>query len=166
MRKRKIFVSLILPSLLLKFHESKEKVNVEVFQGWNGMKTIFEDLINECSAGDKNYVFGASRGESEKQADSFFIKYSKLRAEKGIITNIIFNAELKHRKERIEFFLKSKKYKVRFLQQSTPAEIMFYKNKSCILILTKEPLVIRITSTEVTDSFKQYFEIMWKTASN
>ena len=84
--EEKDFVSLILPSLLLKFHESKEKVNVEVFQGWNGMKTIFEDLINECSAGDKNYVFGASRGESEKQADSFFIKYSKLRAEKGIIT--------------------------------------------------------------------------------
>lgn len=158
------FVSQMLPTLLLKFSETKEKANVEVFQGWSGMKTIFEDLIDECKEGDQNYVFGASKGESEKQADMFFLKYSKLRAEKGIATSIIFNEELRNRKERIDFFLKSRKYKVRFLQQSTPAEIMVYKNRSCIIILAKDPLAIRITGKEVADSFRQYFEIMWRAA--
>lgn len=162
--KEKEFVNQILPSLLLKFRESKEKANVEVFQGWNGLKTVFEDLIDECSKGELCYVFGASKGEQEKQADQFFTKYSKLRAEKGIITNIIFNEELRKRKERIGFFRKLEGYNIKFFQQSTPAEIMLYKNKSCILILTKEPLVVRITSQEVTGSFKQYFEVMWKTA--
>ncbi|MDO8741423.1 MAG: helix-turn-helix domain-containing protein [Candidatus Woesearchaeota archaeon] len=158
------FVNQMLPTLLLKFSETKEKVNVEVFQGWSGMKTIFEDLINECKKGDQNYVFGASKGESENQADMFFVKYSKLRAEKGIATSIIFNEELRKRKERIDFFLKSRKYQVRFLQQATPAEIMLYKNRSCIMILTKDPLAIRITGKEVADSFRQYFEIMWNAA--
>lgn len=41
-----------------------------------------------------------------------------------------------------------------------------YKNKACIMILTKEPLIIRITSKEVTDSFMQYFDVMWKAASS
>ncbi|MBU0456544.1 MAG: helix-turn-helix domain-containing protein [Nanoarchaeota archaeon] len=158
-------VNSILPTLLQQFKEVKEKINVEVFQSWNGLKTIFEDLLEECEKGDKNYIFGASKGESEKQADIFFLKYSKLREKKGIITNIIFNEELRKRKERIAFFQKSKKYNIKFLQQSTPAEIMLYKNKSCIIILTKEPLIIRITSNEVMDSFKQYFEVMWKEAS-
>jgi sugar-specific transcriptional regulator TrmB len=160
------FVNSILPTLLLRFEEAKEKINVEVFNGWNGMKTIFEELLDECEKGDNNYVFGASKGESEKQADAFFVKYSKSRETKGIITSIIFNEEMKKRKERIGFFLESKNYKVKFLQQSTPAEIMLYKNKSCIIILTKEPLVIRITSQEVTDSFKQYFDVMWKEAKS
>lgn len=161
----KQLISQVLPSLLLRFQEAKEKADVEVFQGWSGMKTIFEDLIDECEKGSQNYVFGASKGIPEDQADRFFLKYSKLRANKGIITNIIFNEELRKRKERIEFFLKSKECNVRFLQQSTPAEIMVYKNKACIMMLTKEPIVIRITSREAADSFKQYFNVMWRQAS-
>ncbi|MFT4344073.1 MAG: TrmB family transcriptional regulator [Candidatus Woesearchaeota archaeon] len=162
--QEKKFVETILPSLLLKFNESKEKVNVEVFHGWNGMKTVFEDLLDECDTGEQNYVFGASKGESEKQADMFFLKYSRMRERKGIVTSIIFNEEMRKRKERISFFLESKKYKVKFLEQSTPAEILMYKNKSNIIILTKEPLIIRITSEEVTNSFKQYFDVMWNSA--
>ena len=164
--KERDFVNSILPTLLLKFNEAKEKVNVEVFQSWNGLKTVFEDLINECNKGDKNYIFGASKGEQEEQTDLFILKYSKMREHKGIITNIIFNEDIKKRKERISFFLNSKQYNVKFLQQSTPAEIMLYKNKVCIIILTKEPLVIRITSKEVFNSFKQYFNLMWNTAKN
>lgn len=162
--KEKNVVSELLPSLLAEFQKVKETVNVEVFQGWNGMKTIFEDLINDCET--ECYVFGASKGEPDKQADRFFIKYSKLRAQKGIMTNIIFNEDLRKRNERISFFIKSKNYNIKFLQQSTPAEIMMYNNKACIIILTKEPLVIRITSKEVKESFKQYFNLMWNIASN
>jgi len=157
-------ISTLLPFLLNKFSKTKEKVNVEVFQGWQGLKTIFEDLLEECQKGDENYVFGANKGENSEQADNFFLKYSKAREEKGIITSIIFNKELKERESRIQFFLKSKKYNIRFLNQSTPAEIMLYKNKACILILTKEPLAIRITSKEVADSFKQQFNLLWKQA--
>ncbi len=161
--EEKQILSELLPQLVRSFEKSKEKVDVEIFQGWNGLKTVFGDLLEECGAGDKNYVFGASQGAEKENADKFFIKYSKLRADKGIITNIIFNESLKN-DERIRFFLKSKTYNVRFLQQSTPTEIMLYKNRSCIIVLTKDPLVIRITSTEVTDSFKQYFDVMWKQA--
>lgn len=160
--KEKDFVSQILPTLLLKFKENREKVNVEVFQGWNGMKTVFNDMIDECSKKDECFVFGASKGES-KQADIFFPKYSKKRAKKGVLTHIIFNEELRQT-ERIKFFQKSKKYNLRFLQQTTPAEIMLYKNKACIIILTKQPLVIRVTGKEVMESFKQYFDVMWMMA--
>jgi len=163
-KKEEDIVNSILPQLMNKFAKTKEKVNIEVFQGWNGLKTIFEDLLEECKKGDKNYIFGASKGEQEQKADIFFLKYSRAREKKGIQTKIIFNEELKQTK-RIKFFLNSKKYQVKFLQQSTPTEIMLYRDKSCIIILSQEPLVIRITGKEVTDSFKQYFEIMWKIAS-
>jgi HTH-type transcriptional regulator, sugar sensing transcriptional regulator len=159
--KEKDFINSILPTLLLKFSEQKEKANVEVFLGWNGLKTVFEDLLRECDKGDQCFVFGASKGN--QQADIFFTKYSKLRAKKGIKTQIIFNEEVKKTK-RMEFFQKSNKYHLKFLKQSTPAEIMLYKNISSIIILTKEPLVIRVTGKEVMQSFKQHFDVMWKIA--
>ncbi|MBT7902694.1 TrmB family transcriptional regulator [Candidatus Woesearchaeota archaeon] len=162
--KEKELVNSLLPSLLLKFNEKTENTNVEVFQGWNGLKTIFQNLLDECNNKDECFVFGASIGENEQQADIFFTKYSRLREQKGIQTKIIFNAKIKQRTDRINYFLKSKNYKIKFLQQSTPAEIMLYKNTACIIILTKEPLAIRITSKEVKTSFKQYFDTLWKIA--
>ncbi|MCB9359067.1 MarR family transcriptional regulator [Candidatus Woesearchaeota archaeon] len=162
--KEESIVSNILPTLLAEYQNVKDNSNVEVFQGWNGMKTIFEDMIEDCKRNDRCYVFGASKGESEESADRFFLKYSEQREKRGIITDIVFNEELRRRKKRIDFFLKAKNHNVRFFMQSTPAEIMLYKDKACILILTKEPLVIRITSKEVMESFKQYFDVMWQLA--
>ena len=162
--QEKDFVNSILPTLLAQFSEAKQGVKVEVFQGWKGMRTVFEDLLEECQKGDYNYVFGASKGEEGQKADIFFRKYSGLREKKGIITNIIFNEELRLRDERTSSLLHFKKNKVKFLKQITPAEILLYKDKTHIVILSKEPLVIRITSKEVWDSFKQYFDVMWKKA--
>lgn len=151
----------ILPGILSQIQKKAGKVNVEVFYGWAGMKTVFQDLLDECQPGDKNYVFGAGVGDKSDQADRFFLKYSRLRQDRGIITDIIFNEEVKERKDRIDFFLKSGKYNVRFLKQSTPAEIMLYKDKTCILILSEEPLVIRITGVEASGSFRSYFDLLW-----
>lgn len=162
--KEREVVGSILPTLLLKFQEKLDKISVETFYGWNGMKTVFEDMLQECGVGDETYVFGASKAEQDEQADHFFVKYSKQRAEKGIKTRIIFNEELRQRKQRVGFFLKSKRYHVRFLKQTTPAEIMLYKDKTCIILLTREPLIIRITGKEAMESFRQYFEVMWKNA--
>jgi len=161
--EREILVS-ILPLLMSKFNKNDEALKVEVFQNWEGLKTVFEDLLSECKKGDENYVFGASKGESEAKADVFFPKYNKVRSSKGIKTHIILNEDLRDRKERIGSLLKSKFYQVKFLQQTTPTEIMIYKNKTCIIILTQEPIVIRITGKEVASSFKQYFDFMWKLA--
>ncbi|MDO8556062.1 MAG: helix-turn-helix domain-containing protein [Nanoarchaeota archaeon] len=162
--QEKTIISQLLPTLLLKFNEHKEKTQIETFYGWNGLKTVFEDLLEECTKEDENYIFGASKGINEKQADIIFIKYSRLRAQKGIKTKIIFNEEIKLQKERINFFSKAKNYEVRFLNQYTSTEIMLYKNKTCIIILTEQPLVIRITDQEVMRSFKQQFDILWKEA--
>lgn len=164
----KSFVNQILPSLLMKFSEQKKKTNVELFIGWSGLKTVFDDYISECQKGDENQIVGASKGEdekNEKQVDAFFTKYSKIRDKKGIKTRIIFNADMKG-KERMNFFKKSKQYQVKFLDQKTPAEIMTYKDKTCINLILKKPISIRITSEEVNRSFRQYFELMWALAKN
>jgi predicted transcriptional regulator len=162
----KEIVNQLLPQLISQFGKTKKNVNVEAFTGWNGMKTVFNDLIDECEKGDFNYIFGAGKGIQIEKADLFFNKYSRIRSSKGIKTKIIFNEEVRNYKKRINYFLKSKTIQVKFLQQTTATEILIYKNKSLIIILTNEPIVIRLTGKEVSNSFKQYFNVLWKQAKN
>lgn len=161
-KEKELALSLI-PLLMTKFEQSREKVNIEAFQGWKGMKTVFNDVLEECQKGDENFVFGASRGENDKRTERFFIRFSRLREMKGIKTRIIFNENMRN-EERTIFFRKSRNYNVKFLLQTTPAEIMIYKNKTCIIVLTQEPIVIRISGKETSDSFRQYFQAIWKLA--
>ncbi len=163
-KKEEEIIHSLLPELISNYQNNNEKVNVEVFTGWNGLKTVFEDLLDDCKKGDENYIFGANIGKNEERADEFFLKYSTARAKKGIITKIIFNEGVKNRKERINFFMKNKNYEIRFLKQSTPSEIMIYKEVVSIIILNEQPLVIRIKSKEAADSFVQYFDNLWKIA--
>ena len=60
--------------------------------------------------------------------------------------------------------MNSDRYKLKFMSHSTPTEVMIYKDKTCIIILVENPLVIRITNKEVMKSFKQYFNSLWEMA--
>ncbi len=154
----------MLPRLTAMYTEQKTDTNIEVFTGWRGLQTIFEDLIDECKEGDHNFVYGASKGENVKQTDRFFIKYSRMRARKGIILNIIFNEDIEERGERTNFFRNNKFVNMKYLQQTTNTEFMLYHNTVVLIILAKEPIAIRIKDSNVFDSFKQHFDIMWRIA--
>src|SRR3989338_4182577 len=56
------------------------------------------------------------------------------------------------------------KYNKRFLYQKTPSEITIHKDKVAIVIRKIEPIVILITDKETAQSFKTYFEELWKIA--
>jgi len=46
-----------------------------------------------------------------------------------------------------------------------PTSIEIYKNKVCVMILTpKNPLAIIIENKETADSFRKYFNLLWKSA--
>ncbi|MFA6268771.1 MAG: helix-turn-helix domain-containing protein [archaeon] len=152
----------LMPLLLSKFGKSKSDVNVEVFSGWDGMKTVFDDRILEANE-SPHYVFGASLGEDTKKADLFFAAFNKKRIENNITTKIIFNTIVKTQRSRINLF-QSKNAEVRFLDQITPAEIHIYNQTTLIILLTKNPLIMRVRSEDVAQSFKQYFNILWKDA--
>src|SRR3989344_7875052 len=73
--KEKMLVEQILPTLLAKYQTTEEQVDVEVFYGWEGMKTAFDDILRTLNKDEVDYVFGASQGLNSKQADIFFSQY-------------------------------------------------------------------------------------------
>lgn len=160
----KLIVSALMPSLMARYVETKEKLDVEVFYGWEGMKTVFWDIAKAMKKGETNYVFGASMGLDSKQADLFFSKYYKEVEKKGYSTHIIFNENVRGHTDRVGYFHKHKQHKVRYLYQDTFTEFNFYKDTVLYVMLLKKPIVVRIQNKEAADSFRKFFDTMWKQA--
>jgi len=152
----------IIPFLEQKHIFLKEEADAEIFRGWDGLETAYQDVVNNLSKGDMDYVFGASKGFDSKKTRRFFDKYLNITYEKGIKIKAIFNKDSRNYHESSKS--KKRHIEARYLDQTTPAEINIYKNKTLIVVLSQTPLVIMIKGKEVADSFKQYFNIMWSIA--
>jgi len=157
----KTLVDNILPMLISKYQKTEEESDIEVFYGWEGMKTAFNDVVKSLGKGDENCILGASLGKNPKQADIFFSQYYNLVDKKGYKQRIIFNSNVKENKERISHFYKFP-HEIRFIDQETYTEISLYKDKVLVILLLSKPIVIRIKNKEAANSFKQFFESIWK----
>ena len=164
-KKEKELVDQLLPTLLAKYQQTEKETDIEVFYGWEGMKTAFDDVIKILERGENNYVFGASKGYNSKQADIFFSQYYQKKRKKGFGTKIIFNEDVKENEKRTAIF-REKPNEIRFLLQDTFTEINLYGNTVLLILLLKKPIVIRVRNKDAADSFKKFFDTMWKMAAN
>ncbi len=152
----------IIPELILKQRPLNDETEAEIFRGWKGMETVYRMMRDNLKRGDINYVFGASKGENEEQVIIFFTKHLKILAKKRVKQKIIYNEAA--RGNIPENLKHPKLFLVKHLQNTTPAEINIWLDKVMIVLLTKKPTVILINNKKVAESFKQYFEVMWKIA--
>lgn len=144
-----------LPEMLQFYQQTKEKQETNFYKGTAGLKTIFEDQL-ENNKQKEILILGAS--ESAFEVLPFYFKwYDKDRVKKKIKVRIIASQKLK----KIPFS------ETRFLPQkyTNPLAINIYKDKVAIILWSKqEPLAIVIKNKEISESYKKYFELMWKTA--
>ncbi|MEK6905748.1 MAG: helix-turn-helix domain-containing protein [Nanoarchaeota archaeon] len=164
-KKEKQLVDQLLPTLLAKYQQTEEETDIEVLYGWEGMKTAFDGIVKALGPGEFNYIFGASQGYGSKQADIFFSQYYQKKQKKGFGTKIIFNEDVKENEKRTAIF-REKPNEMRFLLQDTFTEINLYKNTVLLILLLKKPIVIKVKNKDAADSFKKFFDTMWKMAAN
>jgi HTH-type transcriptional regulator, sugar sensing transcriptional regulator len=156
-------VDSLIPNLLMKYNKTNEETDVEVFYGWEGMKTVYTDISNTLTKEDINYVFGASMGKDWKQADLFFSQYYAKVRKAGYSIHIIFNEDVRGHTARTTEYSKTP-HKTRYLFSETFTELSVYKDTVLIVMLLKKPVVIRVKNKEAAESFKEFFKSMWKRA--
>ncbi|MEK6886519.1 MAG: helix-turn-helix domain-containing protein [Nanoarchaeota archaeon] len=148
----------IIPRLREEFSMVKEKKTISLFQGFKGVKTVFQDIINSLGKNDEYFVLG-SEGQFGDLMPYYAPLFRKQKAEKKIITKMLL------REGRI------KKHKGRYTQYRwVPSDIMssatvnIYNNKLAIIIWGEKPEAMLIENADVSKTFKNYFEFMWKHA--
>lgn len=126
---------------------------VEIYEGKKGLKVLFENIIKS-----KNImVFGATGKSYDilKWELGHIIKESELLKLKG---RIIVDSKLKNHP-----MTTLKNVKIKFVD-NVPAEstTTIFDDKVAIHTLTDTPLIIFIKNKSIAQTYKNYFEYMWR----
>jgi sugar-specific transcriptional regulator TrmB len=139
----------------LKNLEVREKeIKVETYHGISGLKAVFRDILKE----KKDYVGYGEGSRFQKILPDFFEQFQgqaetlkiklKLILKKGIKVPARRGLEVKH------------------LDYISPSTTFIYADKVLIIIWEPFPTAIRIIDKQTADSYKGYFELLWKIAKH
>lgn len=142
-----------LPGLMNLYQKTKEKQETNFFKGIEGLKSVFQDQLEDNK---EVLILGASRSAFEI-LPFYFKWYDKDRIKKKIKAKILASESLTKKIPNAEIRYLPEKY-------SNPLAINIYKNKVAIILWKKDPIAIVIQESEIADSYRKYFELMWKTA--
>ncbi len=151
----------LLPQLKLLKKETRHEQKAAVYEGYKGVRTVYDSIIRTLGKGDELLVFGAGKADDSFMAKTYFKEYTSRRISKGIKMKIIFNSDAR---ETGRFYSKMKNTKVKYLPEGmkTPAAVDIYADNVSILVLRKKPTVFLITSQEVADSYREFFKMLWE----
>jgi len=153
----------ILPQLITQRASSSKKRIAEIYEGYEGMKAIREELTMNLKPGEDLLVLGAPRIANEKW-EGWLLDFHRRRLQKKIGMRIIYNSDAK---EYGKIRSKWKLTKVRYMPNDmvNPNWIDIFSDAVLIAIILKEPITFVVRDKEFADSFKAFFEIMWKNSN-
>jgi len=156
-KEQERLVESLIPDLK-KIEKLKEKEQeVKVYEGKQGLKTFFEDLIKSKEV----CIFG-STGKSYDVLKFEIPHIAKKAQELGMKGKMVTSKEFKrHEMTRLP------NLKVRYLEEiKSPATTTIYEDKVAIHVLTDKPVVIIIKNKDIAEGYRNYFEFLWKRAKS
>lgn len=148
----------IIEELKSRYQKNQKQEDAFVFRGKNGIKSLFEDILNEKK---ELFVYGA---ESKfKVLFPFYQKHwNEERARLKINVKMIYNEKVKEEKKKEALKL----LEMRFLPEhyDFPSTVMIYADKVITIVWLDEPFGFMIKSEEVVRSNRNFFELLWKIA--
>jgi len=157
-------VKRIIPQIKLMSQKDKPQESGTVYQGINGIKTFYEEVLRNSEKGDEILVMGIPR-ESAKKHEGYFLDWNKRRAKKSISIKLLFDYDV------TDLGKKRKKIKlseVRYLPQKmiTPAWILITKNLVATIHIVEKPICFVIKDKKAAESYSSFFEVFWDLSSN
>ncbi len=159
LKEKENLIDDILPSLSDIYKTKEEKSQVQMYKGFKGLKTVFQDILREAK-GKENLVIDSSGSFIEKMPfyAPHFIKALKT-------NNIsVRHISLKEKKNEIG---KNSQTKVRFFtkeMRGSPIATNIYADKIALIIWSDVPEAVIIKNKAAAEAYKNYFEIIWNSS--
>jgi len=162
-RKKKI--ESILPDLIkLKTTEIPE-VNTAVYEGFEGFKTAFKKIIDDCpSAGEISIIGFSEQAYATKSLRTFISNMNLKSAQKKQRLKIILDSSA--RKSLGKDREKEKFTEVRYMPEGyiSPAAVDIFQDYVYMFLWEEKPFVFMIRNSKIAESFKNYFRFLWQTS--
>jgi HTH-type transcriptional regulator, sugar sensing transcriptional regulator len=154
----------LIPQIEAKQKLSKEFQTAEVYQTFDGIRTLYNDIIETLKETKEDFI-AFTLGEEEykhRESEYFFQEYDGKRRMAGIKIRLLGHISQKE-------FLKSvtkddRNISVRYLSYQLPTGVIIYGNKVATLVWGETPTAFVIQSKQASNSYKKFFEDMWKSA--
>lgn len=146
----------ILPELKQLFNETKNKEESNIYKGRKGIRTILNDILNY-----KEYIAFGSSGKFLEIMKHDFILFQKQKKDKKIEARVILS-ESSRKTEQVKLAYTNFKFIPN--EFTAPTTTFVYGENIAIIIWGENPIATLIKSSEVSSSYKSYFELLWKTA--
>lgn len=140
---------------------TEDKTNAELYEGISGIKTVYELMLREAGSGSTILIVGAPKEAGDK-LDVYFDNFNRRRIEKNIQLKIILNYG--HPREKKLKSIPQTQVKVFQKEIVTPAWITIFDDYVATFNLAEKPIVFLIKDKKIANSYKEYFQLMWKIA--
>jgi len=144
-----------IPEFTGKFNSSKPEIRAEVFRGKEGIKAIFEDMLNY----KENYFIGGG-AYIAKKLPFYWENYNKRREKLKVKWLNLARADLSKEEVIRGEFIETKKLPKDF--SGSPSVIFIYGNKVANVLWGEEFFAFVIESSEIADNYKRYHKYLWK----
>jgi len=147
------------PELLGLKKLSKEKQEAEIYQGKEGLKTVFEEVLRQKEI---FYALGA-QGNFQKYIPEYQKRWHNELAKRKILCRMIYSESARKLRTKISPLAYAQ---VRFMKDmfDGPSTTHFYGDTILIVTWGEQPLVIKIMNKDLARNYRRFFEEMWKLA--
>lgn len=134
-----------------------EENNTVIYTGLQGPKIALNEILEAGKKGIPNYGFGSGEDPYEKYLPAVLKDYITKASKYTFKTRLLFVAGFKSLNNTAE---------IRYLPQEYifPVRTMIYGDKVAIVDFTKPVTTIIIKNSEIANSYKKHFELLWNKA--
>ena len=162
-KEKKDIINLI-PQIEKRQKLALEAQNAEVYETFDGIRTLYNDILQTLKENEEDFI-AFTLGHEEynfKESEYFFNEYDSKRRDMKIKVRMLGFEEQK-------LFLKKmtkedKNIIIKYLPYKLPTGVIIFGNKVATLTWQETPRAFVIQSKQVADSYKEFFESMWKIA--
>lgn len=151
----------LIPKIELKRKLAKEKQESVVYEGLDGIKAAFNEILHTLKEGEEYYVFALDRTLARKDLILFFNNYHIKRIQKKIKVRLIANKNIQ---DIFKPHHMHKGMKVKYTRLNLPTGIFIFKNNVMTVVWGETPTAFIIKSKNNYERYKEFFEEMWKTS--
>jgi predicted transcriptional regulator len=145
----------LMPEISKLYNSSKPRINLEVFRGKEGMKSVFEDTLNY-----KDVYFIGGGYYIMDLLPFYWPHFNKRRIKLGVRWHNLARHETKGR-EIPEKRLMSMKYLPKDFSGS-PSVIFIFGDKIVNVLWGDEWFAFMVQSKQIAENYKRYFNYLWK----
>ena len=143
-----------IPQILELYDSQKQQIKAEVYRGKEGIKSIFEDMLNY----KKNYFIGGGFYIMDL-LPYYWPQYNKRRIKKEVHWYSLSLYETKRREIPEKRF-----FDLKYLPEElsiNPSVVFIFGNKIANVLWGKEWFAFIVESKEIADSYRRYHEYLW-----